>query len=118
MSHVKPLEHFIDLKPRISEVCLVIDSQDLIFFFQINIEPLYMSVTSNLVIVASREAFYVWHFRTAQSWTTLRMESSKPVNQQEQKQQQNLSKIDRIYHVDDTPSGAVHSAQVRENLSV
>ena len=69
-----------------------------------------MSVTSNHVIVASREAFYVWHFRTAQSWTTLRMESSK-TNQQQQ-QQQNLSKIDRIYHVDDTPSGAVHSAQV------
>ena len=75
-----------------------------------------MSVTSNHVIVASREAFYVWHFRTAQSWTTLRMESSKPnqQQQQQQQQQQNLSKIDRIYHVDDTPSGAVHSAQVRK----
>ena len=64
-----------------------------------------MAVTSNHVIVASREAFYIWHFRTAQSWTTLRLESSK-------NNQPNPGKVDRIYHVDDTPSGTVHSAQV------
>jgi len=64
-----------------------------------------MSVTSNHVIVASRDAFYIWHFRTAQSWTTFRMDSSKS-------NQPNANKSDRIYHIDDTPSGNVHSAQV------
>lgn len=51
--------------------------------------------------MASREAFYVWHFRTAQSWTTLRMDSKPKENKSSE----------RMYHVDDTPGGNVLSAR-------
>ena len=71
-------------------------------FFQINIEPLYLSVTSSHVIVASRDAFYIWHFRTAQSWTTLRLDSS---NKTANSQNTNTKSSERLYHVDDTPGG-------------
>ena len=70
-------------------------------FFQINIEPLYISVTSSHVIVASRDAFYVWHFRTAQSWTTLRLDSSN----KNPAQNANSKSSERLYHVDDAPGG-------------
>ena len=71
------------------------------YFFQINIEPLYISVTSSHVIVASRDAFYVWHFRTAQSWTTLRLDSSNKTPAQNA----NSKSSERLYHVDDAPGG-------------
>ena len=74
----------------------------MIGFFQINIEPLYLSVTSSHVIVASRDAFYIWHFRTAQSWTTLRLDSS---NKTANSQNTNTKSSERLYHVDDTPGG-------------
>ncbi len=76
------------------------------------------------MIIASREAFYVWHFRTAQSWTTLRLnDSGKQLDNS-----QNLPKNERylvkktfifrfiriwfirLYHVDDSPAGGVLSA--------
>ena len=67
---------------------------------QIPLEPLHLSVTASHVIVASRDAFFVWHFRTAQSWTTLKLGSDKSANKSSEK----------FYHVDDTPAGGVHSA--------
>ena len=44
--------------------------------FQIDVEPLFVAITSGYVFAASHTSFYVWHFRTAQSWTTLRMETA------------------------------------------
>ena len=76
---------------------------------QINIEPLYLSVTSSHVIVASRDAFYVWHFRTSQSWTTLRLDTAA--------NQSTNPKAERLYHVDDNPAGGVHSATRRSSSS-
>ena len=81
---------------------LVLTDNVMIGFFQINIEPLYLSVTSSHVIVASRDAFYIWHFRTAQSWTTLRLDSS---NKTANSQNTNTKSSERLYHVDDTPGG-------------
>ena len=68
---------------------------------QIPLEPLHLSVTGSHVIVASRDAFFVWHFRTAQSWTTLKFND---------KSSQNNKSSEKFYHVDDTPAGGVHSA--------
>ena len=54
--------------------------------------------------MASRDAFYVWHFRTAQSWTTLRLDSSN----KNPAQNANSKSSERLYHVDDAPGG-MHS---------
>ena len=51
--------------------------------------------------MASRDAFYVWHFRTAQSWTTLRLDSSN----KNPAQNANSKSSERLYHVDDAPGG-------------
>ena len=67
---------------------------------------MYLTVTTSHVIVASRDAFFVWQFRTAQSWTTHRLDSSKTSDTVKNSQ----NKSERLYHVDDTPGGSVLSA--------
>ena len=37
----------------------------------INIEPTFVTMTSTHVFAASKEVCFVWHFRTAKSWTHL-----------------------------------------------
>ena len=37
----------------------------------INTEPLFVTMTSSHVFAASKEVVYVWHYRTAKSWTHL-----------------------------------------------
>ncbi len=74
------------------------------FNLQISIEPLFSCITSNHVIIASREAFYVWHFRTAQSWTTLRLnDSGKQLDNS-----QNLPKNERYFVQNKTCKGALY----------
>jgi WD repeat-containing protein 35 len=85
--------------------------------FQINIQPLFVNLTTSHVIVASKDGFYVWHFRTAQSWTHLRLDSSRnsktPSSNQPESGAQTQTRPERLYHVDDAPAGGVHSAHLR-----
>lgn len=55
--------------------------------------------------MASRDAFYIWHFRTAQSWTTLRLDSSK--TNKTTSSLNSAKETERFYHIDDTPGGNV-----------
>ncbi|XP_022083410.1 WD repeat-containing protein 35-like [Acanthaster planci] len=63
----------------------------------IDIEPIYIAVTRTHVIAASKEAFYVWQFKTAKKLTA--MEVNQAVGRKKDSRE-------RVYHVDDTPSGA------------
>ena len=47
---------------------------------QVSLEPLFVSMASNYVFAASKEYFFVWHFRTAQTWTHIETCESKPIN--------------------------------------
>ncbi|XP_072032249.1 WD repeat-containing protein 35-like isoform X2 [Amphiura filiformis] len=63
----------------------------------IDIEPQYVAVTKTHVIAASKEAFYVWQYKTPKKLTAME------VNQALGKKKDNR---ERVYHIDDTPSGA------------
>lgn len=60
-------------------------------------EPLFVALTKTHVIAASKEAFYVWQFKTPTKLTAME------VNQALGKKQNTR---ERAYHIDDTPSGA------------
>ena len=62
----------------------------------INIEPLFVTMTSSHVIAASKESLFVWHFRTAKSWTHLTMDPEKSGRK---------DRRERLYHIDDRPTG-------------
>ncbi|XP_034939935.1 WD repeat-containing protein 35 [Chelonus insularis] len=61
----------------------------------LDLDPLYIAMTSMLVIVASKNNFLVWSFRTPRNTTT---------NQQR-------GRRDKFYHVDDTPTGVTEVIQ-------
>ena len=56
-----------------------------------------MALTKTHVIAASKEAFYVWQFKTPKKLTAME------VNQALGKKKDTR---ERVYHIDDTPSGA------------
>uniref|UniRef100_F6XLP3 WD repeat domain 35 n=1 Tax=Monodelphis domestica TaxID=13616 RepID=F6XLP3_MONDO len=64
----------------------------------IDIVPLFVAMTKTHVIAASKEAFYTWQYRVAKKLTALE------INQVARSRKEGR---ERIYHVDDTPSGAV-----------
>ncbi|XP_038051533.1 WD repeat-containing protein 35-like isoform X3 [Patiria miniata] len=66
----------------------------------IDIEPIYIAVTRTHVIAASKEAFYVWQFKTAKKLTA--MEVNQAMGRKKDSRE-------RVYHIDDTPSGAGES---------
>ena len=71
----------------------------------IKVEPLFLAITTNHVFASSRDAFFVWHFRTAKSWTHLRIDSGSAA----QKSAASERNRERLFHIDDNPSGAVYS---------
>ncbi|NXQ88879.1 WDR35 protein, partial [Nyctibius grandis] len=62
----------------------------------IDIGPLFVTMTKTHVIAASKEAFYVWQYRLAQKLTAME------INQVARTRKEGR---ERIYHIDDTPSG-------------
>uniref|UniRef100_A0A452VFJ2 WD repeat-containing protein 35 n=1 Tax=Ursus maritimus TaxID=29073 RepID=A0A452VFJ2_URSMA len=64
----------------------------------IDIVPLFVAMTKTNVIAASKEAFYTWQYRVAKKLTALE------INQITRSRKEGR---ERIYHVDDTPSGSV-----------
>uniref|UniRef100_A0A452QVN2 WD repeat-containing protein 35 n=1 Tax=Ursus americanus TaxID=9643 RepID=A0A452QVN2_URSAM len=62
------------------------------------IVPLFVAMTKTHVIAASKEAFYTWQYRVAKKLTALE------INQITRSRKEGR---ERIYHVDDTPSGSV-----------
>ncbi|KAM5143257.1 WD repeat-containing protein 35 isoform 2-T2 [Callospermophilus lateralis] len=64
----------------------------------IDIVPLFVAMTKTHVIAASKEAFYIWQYRVAKKLTALE------INQITRSRKEGR---ERIYHVDDTPSGSV-----------
>jgi len=68
----------------------------------IDIEPFYVVMTTNSVIASSKEAFYVWQYKSSKKLTTLEFQST--VNRLGKK-----DGTERLYHIDDVPSGAGES---------
>ncbi|XP_068420229.1 WD repeat-containing protein 35 [Eschrichtius robustus] len=64
----------------------------------IDLVPLFVTMTKTHVIAASKEAFYTWQYRVAKKLTALE------INQITRSRKEGR---ERIYHVDDTPSGSV-----------
>ncbi|XP_028927849.1 WD repeat-containing protein 35 isoform X1 [Ornithorhynchus anatinus] len=64
----------------------------------IDIGPLFVTMTKTHVIAASKEAFYIWQYRVAKKLTALE------INQVTRSRKEGR---ERIYHIDDTPSGSV-----------
>ncbi|XP_029451827.1 WD repeat-containing protein 35 isoform X1 [Rhinatrema bivittatum] len=64
----------------------------------IDIGPLFVTMTKTHVIAASKEAFYTWQYRVAKKLTALE------INQVSRTRKDGR---ERVYHVDDTPSGSV-----------
>ncbi|XP_076841795.1 WD repeat-containing protein 35 isoform X1 [Brachyhypopomus gauderio] len=64
----------------------------------IDIDPLFVTMTKTHVIAASREAFYIWQYRVAKKLTALE------INQVAKTRKEGR---ERVYHIDDSPSGAV-----------
>ena len=71
----------------------------------IKIEPLFLAITTNHVFASSRDAFFVWHFRTAKSWTHLRIDSGSAA----QRSTASERNRERLIHIDDNPTGALSS---------
>ena len=65
-----------------------------------DLEPIYVAVTRTHVIAASREAFYVWQFKTPKKLSA--MEVNQAMGRKKDSRE-------RVYHIDDTPSGAGES---------
>ncbi|EGW08224.1 WD repeat-containing protein 35 [Cricetulus griseus] len=64
----------------------------------IDLVPLFVAMTKTHVIAASKEAFYTWQYRVAKKLTALE------INQITRSRKEGR---ERIYHVDDVPSGSV-----------
>ena len=71
----------------------------------IKIEPLFLAITTNHVFASSRDAFFVWHFRTAKSWTHLRLDSGSAA----QRSAASERNRERLFHIDDNPTGGLSS---------
>ncbi|XP_033121645.1 WD repeat-containing protein 35-like isoform X2 [Anneissia japonica] len=63
----------------------------------VDIEPQYVTLTKTHIIATSKEALYVWQFKTPKTV------SAMSVNQAVGRKKDNREKV---YHIDDTPSGA------------
>ncbi|XP_014602693.1 PREDICTED: WD repeat-containing protein 35 [Polistes canadensis] len=61
----------------------------------LDMEPLYVTITSNIVIAASKNNFILWTFRTPRNSALLAGKLRK----------------EKIYHVDDTPTGVTEVIQ-------
>uniref|UniRef100_G1NVK7 WD repeat domain 35 n=1 Tax=Myotis lucifugus TaxID=59463 RepID=G1NVK7_MYOLU len=64
----------------------------------IDIVPLFVAMTKTHVIAASKEAFYIWQYRVSKKLTALE------INQMTRSRKEGR---ERIYHIDDSPSGSV-----------
>ncbi|EDV23603.1 uncharacterized protein TRIADDRAFT_50569 [Trichoplax adhaerens] len=62
----------------------------------IDIKPEYAAITDTHIIVASKEAFYSWQFKTPKKLTSLDLAGTS------NKRKDNR---ERLYHIDDVPSG-------------
>uniref|UniRef100_A0A0P4W8W7 WD repeat-containing protein 35 n=1 Tax=Scylla olivacea TaxID=85551 RepID=A0A0P4W8W7_SCYOL len=60
----------------------------------IDIEPHYLTMTSSYVFAASKENFYLWHFKTPKAHSSIELISASKLERQE-----------RLYHIDDAPTG-------------
>ncbi|XP_048791015.1 WD repeat-containing protein 35 isoform X2 [Lagopus muta] len=63
----------------------------------IDIGPLFVTMTRTHVVAASKEAFYIWQYRIAKKLTAME------INQVARTRKEGR---ERIYHIDDTPSGS------------
>ncbi|XP_033861234.1 WD repeat-containing protein 35 isoform X1 [Acipenser ruthenus] len=63
----------------------------------IDIDPLFVTMTKTHVIAASKEAFYTWQYRVAKKLTAME------INQVSRTRKEGR---ERVYHIDDTPTGA------------
>ncbi|XP_069691780.1 WD repeat-containing protein 35 isoform X3 [Periplaneta americana] len=63
-----------------------------------DIEPLWIAMNSSHVFAASRDNFLLWHYRTPKARSTLIMTGSR-------------QRKERLYHIDDTPSGVAEVIQ-------
>ncbi|XP_046828988.1 WD repeat-containing protein 35 [Vespa crabro] len=61
----------------------------------LDMEPLYLTITSNIVIAASKNNFILWTFRTPRNSALLSGKLRK----------------EKVYHVDDTPTGVTEVIQ-------
>ncbi|XP_014248010.1 WD repeat-containing protein 35 isoform X2 [Cimex lectularius] len=63
-----------------------------------DVEPLFIALNSTHVFAASKDHFLIWHFMTPKSHSTLGIAGNK-------------QRKERLYHVDDTPSGVAEVIQ-------
>nr|XP_054760120.1 WD repeat-containing protein 35-like [Lytechinus pictus] len=63
----------------------------------IDIEPSFVAVTKTHVIAASKEAIYIWQFKTPKKITAMEVNTAMGRKKDSR---------ERVYHIDDTPSGA------------
>ncbi|XP_014672750.1 PREDICTED: WD repeat-containing protein 35-like [Priapulus caudatus] len=59
----------------------------------IDIEPMYVTMTTTHIFAASKEAFYVWQFKIPKQLAAMEIAGKKPMGRE------------RLYHIDDSPSG-------------
>ena len=79
----------------------------------VKIEPLFLAITTNHVFAASRDAFFVWHFRTAKSWTHLRIDSGSAAAQRASTASERNR--ERLFHIDDNATGALAASGGAKN---
>lgn len=60
-------------------------------------EPSFVAVTKTHVIAASKEAIYIWQFKAAKKITAMEVNTAMGRKKDSR---------EKVYHVDDTPSGA------------
>ncbi|KFO69739.1 WD repeat-containing protein 35, partial [Cuculus canorus] len=63
----------------------------------IDIGPLFVTMTKTHVIAASKEAFYIWQYRVAKKLTAMEINQVARTRREDR---------ERIYHIDDNPSGS------------
>ncbi|XP_077990221.1 WD repeat-containing protein 35-like isoform X1 [Glandiceps talaboti] len=63
----------------------------------IDIDPIYVTMTRTHVIASSKEAFYSWQFKTPKKLTAMEVNQAMPKKKDGR---------ERVFHIDDTPSGA------------
>ncbi|KAA0197686.1 hypothetical protein HAZT_HAZT001209 [Hyalella azteca] len=71
----------------------------------IDIEPLHVAMTANYVFAASKDNFYMWQFKAPQSHSSVAMAGSAK-----------LDRAEKMFHVDDSPSGAEQNFREGEML--
>ncbi|XP_052827196.1 WD repeat-containing protein 35 [Octopus bimaculoides] len=115
IKYVKYMNSFVNIATHGDYCCIVTKSEEMEDQFvlvlcnsigtpleqkYVEMEPVFILMTKTHVIMASREAFYLWHFKNPKKATSLLVSSSKK------------SRRERLYHIDVEPSPSATQSDV------